>query len=72
MKIDVEVKEKTGNEAFYPALMQAPDGLIVLFWEHKKGTVISPVSPHDLASYRDDWVMTFFRPYHGSVKLTQE
>ena len=54
----------------YPKLMKSTTtGNIVLFSGHGVGTLLSQGITRDIGDWRDDWVMTNFENFHGSVTL---
>ena len=58
----------------YPCLMECTDSnkLIVLFTEEAKGTVVaSDGKDYLLGEYRHDWLWSGFRPFVGTVTLSE-
>lgn len=65
------VEDKDCNK--YPCIMIMKNGITVLFEEPSCGTVINAGnSIHSIGSYSDRFAMDMFKPFHGSVTLTQE
>lgn len=64
----------TEPEIEYPCLMEAENDsdLVVLFESEKKGTVMHPSHYHHLNEIRDDWVMESFRPFNGTIELSND
>ena len=60
----------------YPCLrIGKTTGTVVLFNAHKCGTVIKSV-PHNadcgVGDYRQDWIMDTFKPYNGTLTLSNQ
>ena len=68
----VEVNEKTKNkELDFPKLMTGKHGLIVLFDKIESGTVIKGEKKL-VGHYAEDWDLSSFKDFKGSITLTQE
>jgi hypothetical protein len=66
----------------YPKIMQsvgrrvdlasACSGLVVLFHAEKRGVVLACSDGHlSIGEYSDCWVMNTFKPFHGTVEVSQ-
>lgn len=80
MEIKVEIKEEQEMEKIeypliYPLIGNA-DGLIVLFREARKGTVLEDKrktnTPRSIGSYSASWNMANFKKIIGSITLSNE
>lgn len=69
----MSVKSTTSNKITstpYPKLMGTHGGLIVLFCRPKCGTVVVQINPSaTVGYYSEDWEMSHFTDYMGSVTL---
>ncbi len=70
----VEVKEKTEKEIEYPCLMKSDDGMTVLMTSDKVGIVIIDRLDCDwnVGYYHNDWTMSRFKLFNGSVTLSND
>lgn len=65
------VESKAVSE--YPKMMINDDRLIVLFANESCGVVVDiGKSPYTLGIHSNGWDINRFKPFHGSVTLTQE
>ena len=70
------VDEFDFSEITYPCLMVYDDiekdsKLVVLFSKERCGTVVSSrKSVHGVGGYIESWTMNYFKPFNGTVKLT--
>jgi len=69
MKVTVEQTEI--KEWNFPCYGISKDGLIVLFSEEKKGTVIASGWQWRVGYYAEDWHMPFFTPFKGKITIEQ-
>ena len=75
-EMKVTVKEKS-SEIEYPCLMVTKKGEIVLFYAYKEGTCIAHLDTGELpdwqlGEYSDTCIMRWFKPFTGSVTLSNE
>lgn len=69
MSIKLELNKKLSHVNTYPCLMESKHtAAIILFRAHGNGTVLSGVG---LGNKSTSWVMSNFKPYHGSITLTE-
>jgi len=69
MKVKVEQVEQEWN---FPCLGIAENGLIVLFSEPKKGTVVvTPNKVYIIGYISDNWEMSLFTPFKGKITIEQ-
>jgi hypothetical protein len=72
MKITVT----SGVDPIYPKLMIAESGELVYFVAQDCGICLTVIGDHDTSecaspgTYREDWIMSKFTEYTGSVTLT--
>lgn len=67
------VVESNLGEIEYPCIMMAGKGIVVLFKESECETVVNcGTSKYTIGQYLEMFDMTLFKPFHGSVTLTQE
>ena len=66
----VKSKEKGGKLLCFPKLMILDKGLIVLFTNNCKGTVIKANSENEIGDVSDTWNTSVFTDYKGTIELT--
>lgn len=55
----------------YPCLMISTcNGSVVLFTEHEIGTCVHAGGDNDLGEYSTAWAMDCFKPFNGTVTLS--
>lgn len=55
----------------YPCLgICVDDGLVVLFTRENIGTVLKSANFHRVGHHDDTWVMSYFTPFKGELKLS--
>ena len=65
-----EVKEIDATE--FPVLMQL-GGDVVMFIDCDRGTLVASESrPEDIGEYSNDWIAGNFKPFHGSITLSND
>jgi hypothetical protein len=70
MKVTVS-EPKAGIK--YPCLMiGSRTGVIVLFNNYGEGTVVNETEYHDTGYASEDWDMSQFTPYNGTVTLQND
>jgi hypothetical protein len=67
------ITEKKEKEE-YPKLMVSSIGRIVLFTSYKKGVLVDPneVLTDDIGCYSNCWAMDDFKPFNGTVTLSND
>ena len=73
-KLTVGINGKTNNTGSeYPFLGITEAGTIVLFEKKRHGVVIQPGGTTDRSAgdYSASWIMEKFKPFTGSITLTQ-
>lgn len=72
IKVVEAIKPKTELE--YPCLMVGSHGTVVLFRANKCGTAVvtGGNSKRNVGEYRTDWIMDVFKPYTGSLTLSNQ
>lgn len=74
--MSVKVKVNESEEELtkkYPCLMKSDKGLVVLFYEAGVGTVIVPgKSMYEIGNHLKKWADDQFKPFHGTVELSNE
>jgi len=70
MKIKINNKEQN-TEIKFPCLMISKDNGIVLMTEPEKGTVLNNF-PNPIGYYSEEWYMPNFKPFNGSITLSNE
>lgn len=67
---------KEAKEIKYPCLMYASEcklDILVLFHSYRKGTVVGSTSDiQPIGRYCDSWIMKEFKPFKGSVTLSND
>lgn len=71
MKVEVNEKGKT-KEMDFPKLMVDHNGGVVLFISPKKGTVLEPTSFEVIGEFYENWNMSCFTDFEGSITLSNE
>lgn len=74
MKITVN-EEKGKNLVEYPCLMVSKDGdIVILFVSEGRGLVINALGDCEwgIGAYYDDWTMSRFEPFNGSITLSND
>ena len=73
MKIVVDEKNCKG-EIKYPCLMKAENGNIVLFSCYGEGMCIRSDNArfYDVGDYAEDWDMDCFKPFNGTIILSND
>jgi hypothetical protein len=67
---NINIKEP---EQTYPFLGQSRhDSRVILFHASSKGTVLIGDYKTEVGHYSDNWSMTFFDPYLGSLVISNE
>ncbi len=70
--------EQQEEKVEYPCLMVSDGGLVILVqekskYDNLKGTVIQcEHTGYDVGEYREVWDATQFKPFHGTITITQE
>ena len=64
------VKNDKTNDVVYPMLMERRGELVVLFYEHNRGVVASSNGFYPAGYHLNNWVMSDFTPYTGTVTLS--
>ncbi len=58
----------------FPIALEDKDGLVVLFYDWRKGTVIKPASGYPIGYYTDSWYMNeegcTWKEFKGTCLLT--
>ena len=73
MKIEIDNKEKKEKEIIYPCLMISDSGRIVFFTEPMKGVLLEdPSGVHKRYSTDEEWGMFHFKPFNGTIKLSND
>lgn len=72
MKVALNVKEDPSKEIKYPCLMVDAEGAVVLFHRAGRGVVVSPCDMTKVGDYSGNWQMCYFKPFHGTVTLSNE
>lgn len=73
MKTESKISiEENGIE--YPCLMwDERDGRVLLFIRRGAGIVIhNPKNANHIGVYYETWVMSLFKPYHGTITLSND
>jgi len=71
MKVEVNEKAKR-EEDEYPCLMIEYSGMIVLFSGYSIGTVLNETHGWKPGEFSDGWDMDCFKPFHGTITLSNE
>ena len=69
MKVVVS-KQKEVEKLEYPKLKIYKSGLIILFYDSKKGTVVAGDQTYEIGEYSRTWNSIEFKDYTGEVKLS--
>lgn len=71
MKVTVKEVKK---ERKYPyiGIHEIHMGLIVLFSKQNKGTVLQPDKSYSIGEYSHTWVESNFKPFEGTVELSND
>lgn len=70
MKIEVNENIKKRK---YPWIGKSTDdSIIILFNEHKKGTVLNSTGGHFCGEYSEKWNMGFFESFTGTITLSND
>ena len=69
IKVDIKPKEPEKESWIYPCIKRW-NSMIVLFTAPKCGVVLE--SSFGTGYYRDDFSEKEYKPFHGSITLTQE
>jgi len=74
MAIDVKVSEEKKEESLdYPLLMKSEStGVIVLMRKAGSGVVVKPNKCDSLGDCSNGWNMEQFKPFHGTVWLSNK
>jgi len=74
MKSVVEMQKDVHNDIKYPCLMISSVGRIVMFNSYKCGVQINTVSSGNLeiGDYLNCWAIEDFKPFNGSVTLSND
>lgn len=70
LTVEIDIKNPS-SEQEYPFLGISTLGAIVLFSKSCEGTIIAPKNLGLIGDVRNDWIMSYFKPISGSIKLTQ-
>jgi len=71
MKVEVNVKEMN-DKMDYPCLMISDFGKIVFFTKECTGTVVNNTDFCRIGDFSDGWNMRVFKPFHGTITLSNE
>lgn len=69
MKIEIIEKKK---EIAFPWIGVSQRGCIVLFVGHGKGVTINSTNHHSHGEYIEDWLMLEFKPFTGTITLSND
>ncbi len=72
MSIKTKVTTIAPDELDYPRLMRTAKGIIVLFTDTKKGTVVNTTNIHPLGFTSVAWVTDDFTDFKGTLTLQNE
>ena len=70
MKVNVVPKKE--KSITYPFIGITRDGLIVLFSSEKCGITLRGVGVFRRGEYSDNWGMSLFNPYQGTIELSND
>ena len=70
MKIEINNKEQN-TEIKFPCLMVSKNGNIVIMTKQKEGFAVKHNS-EKIGYYSTDWDMSVFKPFTGSITLSNE
>ena len=67
-------EKSDGKEADkpFPKLMTNESGLVVFFLAPSSGVVVYPNSRQDIGHYANNWLMSFFEDFDGSVTISND
>lgn len=72
MSVKVEISEKSDTVKWdYPCILISSNGRIVLFYSENCGVQLNTSGSEDIHHY-DDWQMSSFKPFNGSITLSND
>jgi hypothetical protein len=72
MSVKVSLSKEVVKGSSFPKLMTNDRGMIVLFYEERKGMVLRVVDVHKIGVYSESWGMEHFQDYEGEITLKNE
>jgi len=65
------IKENDKKEIIYPCLMIGEHtGVVVLFEKKGVGMVVNNCPQYGIGHYSNEWVMINFKPFNGTIELS--